>query len=50
MKIIKMVIPATKGRVGHQPHRSGNGIHRDKRLKRCHSRQQLKHLLTKDTH
>lgn len=49
MKTIKMVIPAIKGRAGHQPHRSGNGIHRDKRLKRCHSRQQQK-LLVKDTH
>ena len=36
-----LVIPAiTKVAMGHIPHRSGNGIHGDKRLKRHKTRQQ----------
>lgn len=49
MKTIKMVIPALKGRTGHLPHCTGTGVHRDKRLKRCHTRQQQKrHLVTQE--
>lgn len=33
-----ITLKGTLGRLGHQPHRAGTGVHADKRLKRRHTR------------
>lgn len=48
-KVIKIKIPAQKARAGHQSHITGTGPHKDKRLKRKHTRSQQKKNLDTDT-
>lgn len=34
----KIIIKITKISTGHKPHTTGSGVHKDKRLKRLHTR------------
>jgi hypothetical protein len=41
-------VRVTTARSGHQPHRSGNGVHQDKRLHRLNTRQAQKSAAMRD--
>ena len=47
-EIIGVIKGTTKCALGHQPHTTGSGVHKDKRTKRCRTRAAKKRAAIKE--